>query len=207
MIENLILQSFCANPYRAFHPLFLEQQDSPSRTVQYILFAAVWFVAKWHLHHTTFSHHRDRKEMQETSQELERPFWQKEANSWQREEADRAAVFIKRTVSAAKQHLNSVDFCIIIIILFGSIHQRERNKPLIERAEILNVKFGFDCDVWALFIVLLWALQRHRAGITELYTSVLNKKIEAQKVPDVFIVFLTYQRCKRRRISTQKNHS
>lgn len=92
----------------------------------------------------------------------------------------------------------------IIIILFGSIHQRERNKPLTERAGILNVKFGFDCDVWALFIVLLWALQRRRAGITELYTS---KKTEAQKVPDVFIVFSTYQRCKRRRIRTQqKSH-
>lgn len=63
-------------------------------------------------------------------------------------------MFIKRTVSAAEQHLNSMDF-FIIIILFGSIHQRERNKPLTEQAEILNVKFGFDCDVWALFIVLL----------------------------------------------------
>lgn len=65
-------------------------------------------------------------------------------------------MFIKRTVSAAEQHLNSMDF-FIIIILFGSIHQRERDrtKPLTERAGILNVKFGFDCDVWALFIVLL----------------------------------------------------
>lgn len=90
------------------------------------MFAAVWFVAKWHLYHTTFSHHRDRKEMQETSQESERPFQQKEANSWQREEADRAAVFIKRTVSAAEQHLNSVDFFYYYYFVWQHSPEREK---------------------------------------------------------------------------------
>lgn len=68
--------------------------------------------------------------MQETSQESERPFRQKEANSCQREEADRATVFIKCTVSAAEQHLNSVDFLLLLFCLAAFTRERETNLSL-----------------------------------------------------------------------------